>query len=268
MGNSQKKESGGGGEGGGPHRKFSTGQTPRGEPAEIRVEPQQHPPAPAAEATKPARDRVNGGIPLHGNAQAPPGAAANRAQALGPSAVVHPRNRLGAPVSQNRRPSVMALQQKAEDHEERGEWQEALDIRMAELEYRRKNAGTDMNPEVAEVCVAVGDIFKAMRRRAEALEYYQRALDICTQVVGAESSEVAVIYTRIGELCAYFGDHLAAYGYCRKAYDILRATVGERDESAQQLHHVLTRLRAKAEAQANGTTPPTSARGSGRRGSQ
>ncbi len=102
--------------------------------------------------------------------------------------------------------------------------------------WRSKHVCSDLiTPDVAASYNNIGAVYDTQGKNEEALEYYQKSLDIKIRVVGGDHPDVAASYTNIGIVYGNKGDRAAATEMYTKAYHIYLKKLGPDHPETQGL---------------------------------
>lgn len=106
------------------------------------------------------------------------------------------------------------------------------------LELTKKERGEKSVP-TARVYICISNIYSALNKYEEALEWSMNALKIQKQELGEESTHVAASYSNIGCACASLGHNKEALNYFIKSVEISERVLDPRHPALAQLYNNL-----------------------------
>eukprot|EP00274_Cyanoptyche_gloeocystis_P007726 CAMPEP_0196666762 /NCGR_PEP_ID=MMETSP1086-20130531/64699_1 /TAXON_ID=77921 /ORGANISM="Cyanoptyche gloeocystis , Strain SAG4.97" /LENGTH=260 /DNA_ID=CAMNT_0042003999 /DNA_START=740 /DNA_END=1522 /DNA_ORIENTATION=- len=199
-----------------------------------RKQSSSSPAAAAAAATTTAAD----GKGTHGT-------AGRKAESSKQNGEVRPADSTKHPSPEERKRIIQDLIKQAEQLEENGDFQNALNVRLKELAEKRK-LYSDKHQETAEIMVHVGDLCNELGKLDDAVKWYRNGLAVSIELLGEDREELSVLYTRIAEVYKLLGDVEKAYLFCRKGHEIMVKTKGLDDPTTKAIKIILGKLRDDA----------------------
>ena len=103
-----------------------------------------------------------------------------------------------------------------------------------------------VHPDVITTMNNIAVMLQSLQAFAESLKWFEKSVETCTAIYGADSINVATLYFQVAQAMALTGDHKGAISRMRESHNIFKKELGEDDRNTKETWLWYTQLTSNA----------------------